>query len=108
ADNRTLAAAEASAMVQRVGSGLVDALELGNEPELYGSFGWYASAAGKPVLGRPRDYDPTAFRRDYSSFAPHLPDVRLAGPSSGAAEWLAGLGSFLRAEPRVRLVTVHA
>jgi hypothetical protein len=108
ADNRALAAAEASAMVQRVGRGLVDALELGNEPELYGSFGWYTSAAGMPVPGRPRDYDPSAFVRDYSSFAPRLPDVRLAGPSSGAPQWLAGLGSFLAAEPRVGLVTVHA
>jgi Glycosyl hydrolase family 79 C-terminal beta domain len=108
ADNRTLAAAEASAMVQQVGRSSVYALELGNEPELYGSFAWYTSAGGKPVPGRPRDYDPTAFARDYSSFAPRLPDVRLAGPSSGAAQWLAGLGSFLHAEPRVGLVTVHA
>ncbi len=84
------------------------ALELGNEPELYGSFGWYRSAAGSPVPGRPRDYDPAAFERDYSSFAPRLPDVRLAGPSSGAPTWLAKLGAFLDAEPRVRLVTVHA
>ena len=29
-------------MVQRVGRGSVAALELGNEPELYGSFGWYS------------------------------------------------------------------
>jgi hypothetical protein len=108
ANNRTLAAAEASAMVNRVGRDSVAALELGNEPELYGSFGWYRSAAGEPVPGRPRDYDPTAFERDYSSFAARLPDVRLAGPSSGAATWLAKLGAFLDTEPRVRLVTVHA
>ena len=37
-----------------------------------------------------------------------LPDVGLAGPSSGAATWLARLGRSLTAEPRVRLVTVHA
>jgi hypothetical protein len=108
ADNRALAAAEARAMVDRVGSGAIDALELGNEPELYGTFGWYRSAAGQPVPGRPRGYDPAAFTRDYSSFAAHLPNVRLAGPSSGAATWLAQLDAFLRAEPRVRLVTVHA
>ena len=99
ADNRTVAAAEASAMVQRVGRSSVAALELGNEPELYGSFGWYTSAGGKPVLGRPHDYDPNAFARDYSSFAPRLPDVPLAGPSSGAPQWLAKLGSFLAPSP---------
>ena len=108
ADNRTVATAEANAMVDRIGRSSVAALELGNEPELYGSFGWYRSASGKPVPGRPRDYDPAAFERDYSSFAARLPDVRLAGPSSGAPTWLAKLGSFLDAEPRVRLVTVHA
>jgi glycosyl hydrolase family 79 len=108
ADNRAVAADEANAMVDRIGRRSVAALELGNEPELYGTFGWYTSAGGRSVPGRPRDYDPAAFQRDYSSFAPHLPDVRLAGPSSGAPAWLAKLGSFLDAEPRVRLVTVHA
>jgi hypothetical protein len=108
ADSRTIAAAEAKEMVDRIGRGSVDALELGNEPELYGSFGWYRSASGKPVPGRPRDYDPAAFVQDFSSFAPQLPDVRLAGPSSGAPVWLEQLGDFLTAEPRVRLVTVHA
>ena len=108
ADNRTVAAAEANAMVNRIGRGSIAALELGNEPELYGTFGWYRSAAGNPVPGRPHDYDPAAFVRDYSSFSPRLPNVELAGPSSGAATWLAKLGSFLDAEPRVGLVTVHA
>jgi hypothetical protein len=108
ADNRRVAAAEANAMVARIGRRSLAALELGNEPELYGALGWYRSSSGRPVPGRPRDYSPAAFERDYSSFAPHLPDVRLAGPSSGAPAWLAKLGSFLDAEPRVRLATVHA
>ncbi|MFL5864326.1 MAG: glycosyl hydrolase family 79 C-terminal domain-containing protein [Solirubrobacteraceae bacterium] len=108
AGNHTIAAAEARAMVARIGPGFVDALELGNEPELYGSFGWYKSRSGKHVLGRPRSYDPAAFTREFSTFAPRLPPVRLAGPSSGAAAWLAQLGRFLHTEPRVRLATIHA
>ena len=99
ADNLTIAAAEANAMVDRIGRRSVAALELGNEPELYGTFGWYRLASGQPVPGRPRDYDPAAFAHDYSTFAPHLPDVRLAGPGSGAPAWLSKLGSFLDAEP---------
>jgi hypothetical protein len=109
ADSRIVASAEAQAMVSQIGRGSIDALELGNEPELYGSFGWYRSATGQLVPGRPRGYDLSAFTSDFSSMAPQLPgDVSLAGPSSGAATWLSQLGSFLRAEPRIRLVTVHA
>jgi glycosyl hydrolase family 79 len=108
ANNLALATAEANAMVDRIGRSSLAALELGNEPELYGTFGWYRSASGKAVPGRPRDYDPAAFVHDYSTFAPHLPDVRLAGPSSGAPAWLSKLASFLDAEPRVGMVTVHA
>src|SRR6201999_1868215 len=48
ADNRTVAAAEANAMVSQIGRSSIAALELGNEPELYGTFGWYRSAAGNP------------------------------------------------------------
>lgn len=108
ADSQILASAEAQAMVADIGRGSIEALELGNEPELYGSFGWYRSAAGTLVTGRPRGYDLSNFTSNFSSFAPHLPAVPLAGPSSGAPTWLAQLGSFLSAEPRVRLVTVHA
>jgi hypothetical protein len=108
ADSQIVASAEAQAMVAYLGRGSIEALELGNEPELYGAFGWYRSAAGKLVTGRPRGYDLSNFTSNFSSFAPHLPSVPLAGPSSGASTWLAQLGSFLSAEPRVRLATVHA
>ena len=109
ADSRALASAEAWAMVQRIGRNDIDALELGNEPELYGTFGWYRSkVTGQLVPGRPRDYDVADFTNDWSSLAPALPNVALAGPSSGGPDWLAGLSYFLRRESRVRLVTIHA
>jgi hypothetical protein len=31
----------------------------------------------------------------------------LVGPASGASQWLSGLGQYLTADPRVRLVTFH-
>jgi hypothetical protein len=108
ADSEAVASAEANAMINQIGRSSIDALELGNEPELYGSFAWYRSTAGRLVLGRPRGYDFSEFDRDFSSFAPHLPDVALAGPSSGAASWLSELGPFLNSQPRVHVVTVHA
>ncbi len=108
ADNRAVASAEGHAMVDRIGRNAIKALEIGNEPELYASFGWYKSLSGQQVPGRPPGYDEAGFFRDFSSFAGSLPDVALAGPSSGSAVWLAELGSFLRDESRVRLATVHA
>ncbi|MGH2889084.1 MAG: glycosyl hydrolase family 79 C-terminal domain-containing protein [Solirubrobacteraceae bacterium] len=102
-----LASAEARAMVSGIGRGSIAALELGNEPELYGAYGWY-QLHGRPVLGRPRNYDLADFIHDFSAVVPRLPDVPLAGPASGAASWLSGLGLFLHYEPRVRIATVHA
>jgi Glycosyl hydrolase family 79 C-terminal beta domain len=40
-----------------------------------------------------------------STALPHT--VPLAGPASGASAWLTGLGRYLRADPRVGLVTFH-
>jgi hypothetical protein len=109
ANSRALASAEAQAMVQRIGRNDIEALELGNEPELYGSFGWYRSKVTHLLVpGRPRGYDVSDFTSDWTSLAPALPSVALAGPSSGGPEWLAGLSYFLSREPRVRLVTIHA
>lgn len=108
ADNRSVAAAEANAMVNRIGRNEIAALEIGNEPELYASFGWYKSASGKQVPGRSPGYNETDFFHDFSNFAGAMPDVALAGPSSGAHLWLAQLSSFLSAERRVHLATVHA
>jgi hypothetical protein len=108
ADNRTIAAAEAKAMVNRIGRSAIEALEIGNEPELYAALGWYKSVSGKQVPGRAPGYNQADFFHDYSSFAAAMPSVSLAGPSSGAATWLAELGSFLSAEHKVRLATVHA
>jgi hypothetical protein len=108
ADSRAIAAREANAIVRGVGSGSIAALELGNEPELYGSFSWFRTSAGVPVLGRPRSYDLQDYIGDFGHLAAALPNVPIAGPSSGSAKYLAGVGDYLSHESRVRLVTVHA
>ena len=108
ADSAAVATTEADQLVQRIGRQYIDALELGNEPELYGSFPWYKSAAGVHVRGRPRGYNIADYTRDFTGLSSGLPSVPLAGPSSGGPQFLAGLSAFLRQEPRVKLVTVHA
>ena len=108
ADSRRLADAEAKALIARVGRKAIDALEIGNEPELYGSFGWYRTASGQEITGRPHTYDEADFFHEFSSFSRSLPRAPVAGPSSGSLTWLSELNSFLRDDRRVGLATIHA
>ncbi len=108
ANSRRLADAEARALIARVGRPAIDAFEIGNEPELYGSFGWYRTASGQEIPGRPHGYDESDFIHEFQSFSHSLPRAPVAGPSSGSLTWLAELGTFLRDDPRVDLATIHA
>jgi len=107
ADSTRIAGTEARQLIDGVGRGSVRALELGNEPALYGSFPWYRTASGRKVPGRPRGYDVPAYIRDLDRFSAALPGVPLAGPALGASKWMRDLGPFLSAQPRLGLVTMH-
>jgi len=107
ADSRAVADGEASAFERGIGKGSIEALELGNEPNLYGSFTWYVRPGGVHVTGRPAGYDFSSFLDDFGSFGKGLPGP-LAGPTTGAPTWMADTGAFLAAEPRVGVVTLHA
>jgi hypothetical protein len=107
-DSATDAAAEANALVQGIGPSSIQALELGNEPELYGSFTWYTNKSGVQVHGRPLDYDFSDYLNDFSRIGKALPaNVALAGPATGGPRYIPELGSFLPAEPRVQVATLH-
>ena len=108
ADSSEVAAAEANAMIDGIGRGSIEALEIGNEPELYSGFAWYHTAAGRAVPGRPAGYDFSDFTHDFSHIARALPQIPLAGPAIGSPAWTPQLGQFLAAEPRVGLVTLHS
>jgi len=106
-DSKTDAATEARALLAGIGPDSVQAFELGNEPELYGSFSFYKNASGRHVNGRPAGYDFGKYLPDFARIASSLPDVPLAGPATGAPKWIPELGRFLRAEPRVKVATLH-
>jgi hypothetical protein len=108
ADNTRVAAGEARAEIDGIGRHAIQALEIGNEPELYGTFSWYKTAAGRHVLGRPPGYNFGDFTSDFSRFARSLPRIALAGPSTGTLSWMQQLDPFLSAERRLGLVTLHA
>lgn len=107
AGNPQLAAAEVRALDGGLPPGSVLAFQLGNEPELYGSFAWYRTPGGQTVRGRPPGYGFDAFSHDFTSFAGGLPGVPLAGPSTGGLGWQRYLPRFLTAQPQLKLVTVH-
>ena len=107
ADSQELAAAEARALLGGIGTSAVRALELGNEPELYGAFAWYRTPGGEKVTGRPHGYDFADYTRDYAAFAAALPHYTLAGPAVSGPAWMHDLEQFVNAEPGLGLVTLH-
>ena len=108
ADSTAEAAGEAQALIAGVGRQWIEALEIGNEPELYGTFNWYRQPDGAGVKGRPRSYDHAAYTSDAANVARALPPITLAGPGSGAPTFTAHLSQILDAGPRVGVVTLHA
>jgi hypothetical protein len=108
ADSTSDAVGEANAMVHTIGSSYIDALEIGNEPELYHHFAWYHTKSGAPVFGRPADWSLPIYRAEFTTFADAMPRVPIAGPVSGIGLWLDQLGTFLDDEPKVSVVTMHA
>ena len=107
ADSRAAAAGEANAFQHGIGKRWIEALEIGNEPNLYGTFTWYVTPDGVQVMGRPPGYDFQSFLDEFTSFAKGLPGP-LAGPATGEPSWMADTGAFLAAEPRVRVLTLHS
>ena len=103
ADSTKVAAAEANAEIDGIGRARIAALELGNEPELYGSFDWGLSGAP----GRPKGYDFEAFAQDFTRIGRALPHLPLAGPTDGGTRWFPKVGTFLSHHPQVAVATIH-
>ncbi len=103
ADSTRVAAAEARALIAGIGRQRVEALELGNEPELYNAFEWGFSGAP----GRPAGWDFAGFDSDFARISAALPHVPLAGPVVGQPNWFGYTGRFLSDQPRVSIATLH-
>ncbi len=108
ADSTAIAANEARHLLAGIGRRNIEALEIGNEPELYAGIPWYVTPSGQQGFGRPLTYNLTNYMKEFATIAAALPPVPLAGPSTGADSWIAGLGQLLAANPTLRLATFHA
>jgi hypothetical protein len=98
--NSRIASTEVANFNRYVGASLIDAFELGNEPEFY----------PLSVVNGQRGIDTIAdYVKKFSHVASALGHAALAGPSSGSPHWLPKLGPILSGMPsRLKLVTVHA
>ncbi|HEX5192931.1 MAG TPA: glycosyl hydrolase family 79 C-terminal domain-containing protein [Solirubrobacteraceae bacterium] len=114
ANEPSLGAAEARAYVKALGgSSSIEALEIGNEPNLYTGVTAFPGLDGKPVAARPRSFDFAAYARQFGAIAKALPPGALAGPALSAGlevgppQWADPLPGWLRAQRRVSVMTVH-
>jgi hypothetical protein len=102
-----IAAAEGRAFMSGIGSKYIDALEIGNEPNLYPVFSWYKDRNGHVYRSRSRSYGLDDYIQQFKQWAKVLPNVALAGPAASNPKWMAKLSSFVTAAPRLGLVTYH-
>jgi hypothetical protein len=113
ADKTRLAAAEGRAFERALGAGSIAALEIGNEPNIYGKIALQRSVVGAPVTIRPRTYGYVQYRDEYEATAKALPRLTLAGPAlaagpkPGPGSWVHVMSDFLHTDRRVRIMTVH-
>jgi hypothetical protein len=113
ANEPALAAAEARDYVHAFGRGAIEAMEIGNEPNVYSKVTVLHTVFGLPVSARPRTYDYAAFHRQFDAIAARSPHLALAGPAlaigptPGPGSWAQSMPAFLKHEGPVSMMTVH-
>jgi hypothetical protein len=105
-NSAAVARTEAQAFLSKIGSQWVQALALGNEPELYHGLAWF-SIHGVKYYGRGSDWTFSNYLSNYAKILRTMPKTELAGPDEGGPVWEPYLGQFLAAEPRVKIATIH-
>jgi hypothetical protein len=113
ANDPALAAAEARDFIRSLGRHTIQALEIGNEPNIYNRLTHYRTRSGARVAARPRSFGYPAYRREFQAIARAAPHLKLAGPAlaagpvPGKGSWAQTMPNFLTRDPRVRTMTVH-
>ncbi len=107
AASAVLATMEAQQLLTAIGHKLIDAFEVGNEPQLYPLLPWYRLPDGQPQAGRPLNYNLLDYAKEFAGVANALPQVPLAGPAVGHS-WVKQVGPFITSAPGLRIVTFHA
>jgi hypothetical protein len=115
ADVPRIDAVEAQQLLNGLGSQYIEALEIGNEPELYPVIPWYHqsghsilpwySHVGSPVYSRPSSYGPKEFAAEFSRIMRALPKLPIAG--TGGLPFLTALRPFVSATSQLRVLSWH-
>jgi Glycosyl hydrolase family 30 beta sandwich domain len=104
ADNVDVAVTMGRQLLTRLGTASIEALELGNEPNLFRSFGGYPTTPGSG--GPPYNFE--VFLHAFTRLANAMPPYPLAGPAfARIGSWRNDFGTFLSNEPLVKIATVH-
>jgi hypothetical protein len=113
ADDPALAAAEARGYIKALGRRAIEALEIGNEPNIYSRLTVYHTLLGIPLHARPRSFGYPAFRRQFNAVAAASPHLELAGPALDVGptpkkgSWVNSMPDLLRRDRRLQIMTVH-
>ena len=81
-----LAAAEARAFMEGIGTRYIDALEIGNEPDLYNNAVWYRDRRGREFFARPASYGFSTYLLGGGALAPGAAADPGRGPGAGLAD----------------------
>jgi hypothetical protein len=113
ANDPALDSAELRDYVAALPKDSIEALEIGNEPNIYNRLTIYHTAAGAPVHARPRRFGYPAFRTQFQTIADRTLPLELAGPAltegpaPGKGSWVNTVADLLRRAPRISIMTVH-
>ena len=113
ANDPALDAAELRDYLGALPAGSIDAVEIGNEPNVYNKITIYRTPAGGPFPARPRSFGYPEFRSQFARIARHTLPLALAapalaaGPSPGKGSWVNTVADLLRRNARISTMTVH-
>jgi hypothetical protein len=110
---------EARQLLAGVGAPYVNALEIGNEPDLYTTTPWYrvlngqdilwSRQSGQPVYSRVPGYDEADYLAEFQRTLAVMPaDVAIAGPDAVDAGWLDPFSGLVTPHGRIRILDSHA
>jgi hypothetical protein len=113
ANDRRLVATEVRDYVIALPEGSIQAVEIGNEPNIYRKITVYHTASGKPIHARPETFGYPQYRAQFHELANQTEPLSLAdpalatGPTPAKGSWVNSVADLLRREPRLSLMTVH-